>query len=391
MATENAKKRILHIVVYPGLGRATEPLRTLIEGERLAGATHEHHLCLLVEKGRFPEAKREAAQLGSSVRSTTLIPWRADTCPMGGWQIWRAIRRTSPDIVHLWSTRVAGPILFTAALSGIDAVVYSPDEISSLPSPPGPIRRLLGGEMSSILVDTRAARAACVAQGYRPADVRVVLPDLPDESEATDDSTKSFVLRNCSPSRDQLLERFGLPDDARLIGTACPLRRNQRLKDAIWSTDLLKVIRDDVYLLIAGDGPHRERILRFRDNVQIQDKVHFLPEEDAADLLAAGVDLWWQTGPGDGGTVRRTLAAMQAGRTVIATDTAAHREIIEPDRTGILFPTGDRAALAQASQRLLESTDRACLLARAAKEEAARRLDPKAIAENYLRAYEEIA
>lgn len=391
MTTDTKKKRVLHFVVYPGLGCAIEPLQALLDGERQIDSSSKHHLCLLVEKGRFPEANEQIQRLGSLISNASLIPWRADSCPIGWWQIRRTIRRTAPDIVHLWSSRVAGPVTLAAHFAGIVPVVFSPDDITTMPPAPGPLRRMLCGEMSATLVDTPLERATCVARGYKPSKTHVVLPKQADTGESSTADDDTFKLCNASSARQTLLERFGLPENARLIGTACPIDRRQQLKDAIWSTDLLKVIRDDVFLLIAGDGPHRQRLLTFRDNVQIRDKVHFLTEEDAAELLYAGVDLWWQTGPGTGSTIRRTLAAMRAGRPVIATDTAVHREIIEPTRTGILFPTGDRAALAQATKQLLESHDQACLIARAGKEEAGRRLDLKSIAENYLRVYEELA
>ena len=54
--------------------------------------------------------------------------------------------------------------------------------------------------------------------------------------------------------------RAGPARERRLIGLVGRLWPQKRVKDAIWAADLLKVIRDDVHLLIVGDGPQRDRL-----------------------------------------------------------------------------------------------------------------------------------
>jgi hypothetical protein len=76
--------------------------------------------------------------------------------------------------------------------------------------------------------------------------------------------------------RDVLLDELGLPAGSRLIGLMGRLWAQKRVDDAIWAADLLKRVRDDTHLLILGDGPLREKLRRFRDKVEIRDRVHFL-------------------------------------------------------------------------------------------------------------------
>ena len=136
------------------------------------------------------------------------------------------------------------------------------------------------------------------------------------------------------------------------------LREAERLKDAIWAADLLKVIRSDVHLLIFGDGPHRDRLLQFRDQVLIRDKVHFLGQPSDAAEAMAHLDVLWSAG-GTGESAAAVLAAMAAGVPVVAADTPAMRELIAPGQTGCLFRLGQRAGLAAATQQLLESPEAA--------------------------------
>ena len=81
----------------------------------------------------------------------------------------------------------------------------------------------------------------------------------------------------------------------RLIGWAGRLEADRGGKDAIWAADLLKVIRDDVHLLIFGAGPHRDRLVRFRDQVEIADKVHFLGDRGDLEEFLPHLDQFWST------------------------------------------------------------------------------------------------
>ena len=118
------------------------------------------------------------------------------------------------------------------------------------------------------------------------------------------------------------------------------------MKDAIWAADLLKVIRDDVHLLVIGDGPQRDRLRRYRDQVRIGDKVHFLGERGDVPRLLPHFDVLWSTS-GYEGQSNVILEAMAAGVPVVATDIPGTRELVISDTTGYLVPVGDRAGFAK--------------------------------------------
>ena len=158
-----------------------------------------------------------------------------------------------------------------------------------------------------------------------------------------------------------------LPEDSRLIGLVGRLWPQKRVKDAIWAADLLKVIRDDVHLLVIGDGPQRDRLRRFRDQVCIRDKVHFLGERGDVPRLLPHFDVLWSTS-GYEGQSNVILEAMAAGVPVVATDIPGTRELVVPGATGYLVPVGDRAAFAKYTERLLNDAALAGRLSAAARE-----------------------
>ena len=113
---------------------------------------------------------------------------------------------------------------------------------------------------------------------------------------------RSCVIPNGAPAgpagattRGQLLAELGLPEQSRLVGLVGRFRPQKRVKDAIWAADLLKVIRDDVHLLVIGDGPHATACVRFRDQVGIADKVHFLGERGDVPRWMPHFDVLWST------------------------------------------------------------------------------------------------
>jgi glycosyltransferase involved in cell wall biosynthesis len=129
------------------------------------------------------------------------------------------------------------------------------------------------------------------------------------------------------------------------------------------------VIRDDVHLLVIGDGPQRDRLRRFRDLCRIGDKVHFLGERGDVPRLLPHFDVLWSTS-GYEGQSNAILEAMAAGVPVVATDIPGTRELIVSGVTGYLVPVGDRAGFARCTERLLNDAALAGQLSAAAQQRA---------------------
>lgn len=109
-------------------------------------------------------------------------------------------------------------------------------------------------------------------------------------------------------------------------------------------------------------------------------------DEEKADMLATGdVYVAPQTGGESFGIV--LLEAMAAGTTVLASDLAAFRAVLDDGRCGELFPAGDHDALATALLALLDDpARRAALRERAAR--TVRRYDWSRVADEIIGVYE---
>jgi glycosyltransferase involved in cell wall biosynthesis len=190
-------------------------------------------------------------------------------------------------------------------------------------------------------------------------------------------------------SHEQFLDHLGLPPGSRVIGLVGRLWLQKRVKDAIWIADLLKVASDGVHLLIIGDGPQRDRLRRFRDQVEIRDKVHFLGHRnDVADLIPH-FDALLSTSAYEGQS-NAILEAMAAGRPVVATDIPGTRDLVVDGQTGYLVPVGDRTTMAKHLHRLLGDADLARRLGDAGRQRVVDEFSVEKMVARYAALYLEV-
>lgn len=188
-------------------------------------------------------------------------------------------------------------------------------------------------------------------------------------------------------SRQTILTELGLPSDARLIGLVGRLWPQKGIRDAIWAADLLKRIREDVHLLIIGDGPEREALIRYRDSIEIQDRVHFLGHRDDVPKLMPHFDALWNTSRYEGQS-NAILEAMALKVPVVASDIPGNRDLVVHEVTGFLVPLGPhfRAGVAAATKKILEDSE----LARRLGEAAYHRVVSEFSVERMVSAYEKV-
>ena len=239
------------------------------------------------------------------------------------------------------------------------------------------VDRRIGRLCARVAANSSGVRDFCVEHGLPAEKIRVI----PNGVVAAPPSC-------CT--RGQVLAELGLPENSRLIGLVGRLWPQKRAKDAIWAADLLKVIRDDVHLLIFGDGPHRSRLERFRDQVEIRDKVHFLGHRNDVPRFMPHFDVLWSTS-GYEGQSNAILEAMAAGVPVVASDIPGNRDLVVPDQTGYLAAVGHRAGFARWTNQILDDAALARRLGQAARERAAREFSVEAMVGRYVALYEEVA
>ena len=143
-------------------------------------------------------------------------------------------------------------------------------------------------------------------------------------------------------------------------------------------------------LILAGDGPLRPALEQQAALLGLDEHVHFLGQRDDAAALMSAANLVVLPSLVEG-LSNVILEGMMCARPVIASRTGGNVELVEHERTGLLFQVGDDAALADCLQRLIDNPEQAVDLGRAARDKALRRFSLPAMVAAFATLYEEAA
>jgi glycosyltransferase involved in cell wall biosynthesis len=360
--------RILHIL--PKLEPSWALQQLLLLQEQLPDVEFESQVVILADE---PSEFRDSPALAVS-----RIGRHRAFDPAAFRRLKAEITAHDPDIVHVWNWRTNRLGQLAAVSAGARRIVASQHRDMKFRGwVDERLDRWLAQRSAAIVVNHAEIRDVLVRQGISAEKVTVI----------------PSGIRNTHPAsveRGELLAELGLPSNSRLIGTVGRLVPEQRLKDLIWALDLLKVVRDDVHLLVVGDGPHRGRLERFRRQVQIDDKVHFLGMRDDVERLRPHWDAFCLARE-DAGQPLALLEALTWGVPVVAADVPGTHELIRTGENGFLVRVGDRAGFARAMSKLLDDRELALRIGATARSSLSGEFGPQAVAARYASLYRQVA
>jgi glycosyltransferase involved in cell wall biosynthesis len=310
-------KRILQIIPTLDQSGAEKQLTLLARG--LLREEFDVHACALTRGGPLE------ADLGAAGIPVTVVGKRRKFDPYAFWRLWRLIKQLQPDLVHTWIFAANAYGRAAGLLAGVKCLVAGERCVDPWKSWELWFDRYFAKRTARIVANSEGVREFYVGKGIPAEKIDVIPNGIPPAPP-------------CSTTRQEILAELGLAEGARLVGLIGRLWPQKRVKDAIWAADLLKVIRDDVYLLIIGDGPHRQRLERFRDQCEIRDKVLFLGHRSDVPRLLPHFDVLWSPSAYEGQS-NTILEAMAAGVPVVATDIPGTRELVVDGETGYLVST----------------------------------------------------
>lgn len=291
------------------------------------------------------------------------------------------IRRVKPDLVHTHGA-LSGRI---AAKRCHVPVVYSRHSAFPVPAklkyPPGRwVNKLLNEHYADhIIAVSPATRDNLTEGGISPKKITVVMNGVAPVSPISD-GEKAVLRRSLGLGKDVFT--FGI------------LARIEDYKGHLYLVYAAKLLKDRGYsnfrILVAGTGAFEEEVTRAVTEMGVEDVVQMLGfRSDAAALLNI-LDVQLNASYGTEATSMALLEGMSLGLPTIASDYGGNPFVITSGQNGLLFPSKDSAALADAMAELMDHPEEVAIMREKALETYQSRFTGEVFARNTEQIYENV-
>jgi L-malate glycosyltransferase len=321
----------------------------IIKPERSAGAE-----MVLVEAATHLAPERFRVICGLLTPDTEqIIPARLRTVDfrmpgLNGWvwlrfffQLCWIIYRDCVDVIHVNSYVPGNYVRLAAALMQVPIVIDHWHGFTRFNRKRRLICRLLAHFTDLSLAVSQGVKDYLVKKiGLNPGKIRVV-PNGVDI--ATIDAARPGA---------EVRRELGLPQGVPIIGLVGRLDHWGKGHKELFEAMAGLKERYPIHALIIGGGRRRKEVRALAASLGLADIVHFLGHRrDVPDLLNA-MDIFILPSYSEGVSLA-LLEAMAAGLPVIASEVGGNPEVVTDGETGLIIPSRDAGALAQALERLL--------------------------------------
>jgi glycosyltransferase involved in cell wall biosynthesis len=278
------------------------------------------------------------------------------------WQLIRLFRQERPALVHTHTSKAGVLGRVAAWLVRVPVIVHTPHG-HVFYGHFGPFRswqflqieRVLSVFTDRMVALTEAERQDHLDRKVGTADRFGVVPSGIDRER--------FVQARVQGKQQP--DWFGCPPEALVVGSVGWLTDIKGHEYLIEAAAKLKPDFPSLHLVIIGSGDRRDALLRLAESASLRDAVHLLGHRDDIEVCLAGMDLFVLPSLNEG-MGRALIEAMAAGLPVIASRVGGIPAVISHEQTGLLVPSGDAGALAEALRRLLDRPEWAKQLGAAA-------------------------
>ncbi len=148
--------------------------------------------------------------------------------------------------------------------------------------------------------------------------------------------------------------------------------------------------RDDVDLLLAGDGALRGRLEALTRELGLETRVRFLGVRDDVPELLQAADIFCMTSLSEAASLT-LLEAMAASLPAVVTAVGGNPELLRDEREGVLAPRGDERAVAAAIVRLASEPETRARMGAAARRRVEAAFTLGRTVDAYLELFERVA
>jgi glycosyltransferase involved in cell wall biosynthesis len=272
------------------------------------------------------------------------------------------LRRESYRIVHTHTSKAGFVGRLAARLAGVPVIVHTVHGFAFHEDSPVHVRRfystlerLASGWCDRIVSVSEFHRAWAIELGMCSPRQITAIPNGIAE-----------LGRNREVGLAELRREMGAGHDDLVILSMARLAPDKGLDYLIEAAAILPPTARRIQIVIAGEGPERDRLEQLASHLGVTKRVRFLGfREDVGDLLAAS-DLVVLPSLREGLSIA-LLEAMAAGKPIIASSIGSQREVASHADMARLVRPADSRALSEAIVRLAGDEDLMARLGRTAR------------------------
>jgi glycosyltransferase involved in cell wall biosynthesis len=186
--------------------------------------------------------------------------------------------------------------------------------------------------------------------------------------------------------REGLRRELGLPEGTIVVGTVGRLAEVKRQDLLLQAFAELVEECPGLRLLLAGDGPERGALESLAARLGVRERAVFAGYQANPERFLAVMDVFALTSRHEALPLS-LLEAWASGLPVVSSAVGGIPKVVEDGVTGLLFPSGDQAALADCLKRLLHDSALRARLAAAGKLQVQAKYSLTRMARDYDRAY----
>lgn len=341
--------------------------------EQLVGGDFQPHVCSLEPfRARDQPIADRLTQLGVPLHT---VSRRHRLDPFARHQLRRLSRRIAPSVIHAWGWEAACHA--PAPTNSAHILTLGRLDPATSAVPPVVRNRHLSKRFRWVCVSCDQLREQAIVMQADGDRIQVIPPGV-----QTNTAAESEI------SREVLFEQLGLPEGARVIALVAQQVPRKGLQELLWAADLVRVLCDDMRLLVLGDGPQRPALERFARMASDLDHIRFLGTRFDVPSILPYCEMLWHAGD-ELSPPLAVLEAMAAGIPVVADETPGAKLAIDHGETGLLVPRAARAARGRATEQLLNDNELRGSLGTAAQQMVQDRFSSERFATDYLEIYQQ--
>src|SRR5690606_14972180 len=158
--------------------------------------------------------------------------------------------------------------------------------------------------------------------------------------------------------REQLATSLGLPPETQLIGFVGRLNWAKDLPTMVAAFTQVRAQRDDVALVLVGEGEERTAVVEAITEAGVGDRVFLLGDRSDVPALLPAFSIFAMSSVSEGYSIA-LLEACASALPIVATRVGGNAEIVADGVNGLVVPPRSAEALAEAVLQLVEDPDRA--------------------------------